>query len=415
MLSLSLALLLTMLVSSPAIRADEIQERFSAAMEAVEAEQLNTARKLLQELLNDYPTLYRARLELARTNYLARDFDAAEAETVAVLEDPELPPSVRTNLTAFLAQIRDDRRTFEKRHRWNAQLYGGGMYDSNVNFGVARDIVDIGGVQIPVNPLSKEVSDGAAVIDGGVLHSYNPGWRFKAGEKNGFTIWQTQANGYYRSYFDETDFNLGVATIRTGPVWVVPQSWSASIGLQLDQIWLGNERLGLFGTINPTVTWELDPQSQLTASLAFTNRDYRNDEDNGRDGDLWRGNLGYSKVFGLGAVGMQAGVGYADFKANDNRFSYNGPEAYAGLTWNAWRTGSLYSSLNYREFDFEGTDLLFGEARTDDEWRLIAGFRQQLGRTWILRGEWVYTDNKSNLDLFQFDRNQLSLGIQKSW
>jgi thioredoxin-like negative regulator of GroEL len=75
-----------MLSFSPVVAsADDVQNRFDAAMAALEAEEIYTARRLLRELLSDYPTLYRARLELARADYLARDFDAAEAEVLRVL------------------------------------------------------------------------------------------------------------------------------------------------------------------------------------------------------------------------------------------------------------------------------------------------------------------------------------------
>jgi len=414
-LQLSLALLLAVFARPSAVRADDIQERFTDAMEAVQAERLNTARAMLRELLADYPTLYRARLELARVDYLTRNFDAAEAQVTEVLNDPDLPPSVKTNLTAFLAQIRDDRRTFEKKHRWSGQVYGGAMYDSNVNFGVARDIVEIGGLNFQVLPGSKPKEDGAAVIDAGALHTYNPGWSFEAGEDSGFVVWQSQFNAYYRRYFEETDYNLGVATLRTGPAWVVPEKWSASIGLQLDQLWLGDERLALFTTLNPNVTWDVTNQTQLSAGFVITERNYRKDEDDGRDGRLYRGNLGFSTIYQRGILGLQGGIGYANFDGDDNRFSYTGPEGFLGGTWNAWERGSLYTSVGYRKFKFKAPEPLFPEARDDDEYRLIVGARHIFAQTWMVRGEWIYTNNKSNIALYDFDRNQISLGLAKNW
>jgi|GEM_PF-1809368 len=414
-LLLSLALLFAFLANPSGVRADEIQERFSEAMAAIEADKLNTARGLLQELLAAYPTLYRARLELARTNYLALDFDAADAELTKVLADPELPLSVRTNLMAFQAQIRDDQRTFEKRHRWNSQIYAGGMYDSNINFGVARDIVDIGGVPATVLQTSKPISDYAAVLDGGLLHTYNPGWSFKSGEDTGYVVWQSQLNGYYRGYVDKSDFDLSIATLRTGPAWVVPQEWSASIGLQADQIWLGNERLGLFFTINPNFLWEIDEQSQLSVGAAFTERTFNDDTDDLREGNLYRGNVGYSRVFLEGEFGIQAGAGYSDFNAELDIFAYDGPDAFIGANWNTWSSGTVYGSLGYRNFDFKGTDMLFGESRNDDEYRFIAGVRQQLNKAWSIKAEWARTNNKSNLELFEFERDQISVGVQRTW
>jgi hypothetical protein len=419
---LTFVVTLTFLFGSTATLADEtpeqIQGRFDTALQALNAERVYTARRLLKALLVDYPTLHRARLELARAEYLARDFDAAEAEIQQVLEDPEVPPSVRTTLLAFLAQIRDDKQAFAQRHGWSGQIYAGVMYDSNVNFGPERDLVDIGGLVFQVNPLAQERSDGAGVIDTGLLHTFNPNRTFKSGESTGFFLWQTQGNGYYRGYQDETDFNLGVLTLRTGPAWVVPEEWRASIGLQGDQIWFGGDDLAFFTTINPSYSRQLDEVTDITVSASFTDRDYKQDIDQVRDGKQYRAGVTLSRVYSEGKLGMQTGVAYTDFDASDERFSFKGPEVFLGAAYEAWERGSIYSRIGYRRFKFGAPEPLFPAARDDDEWRLITGFRHELVSVlpgWVVRGEWVWTDNSSNNPLFDFDRHQLSLGLQKSF
>ncbi len=412
-----------MLTANPLIaRADEIQDRFDEAMAAIEAERIYTAQRLLQALLADYPTLHRARLELARADYLARDYGAAEAEIQQVLNDSEVPPSVRTTLLALQAQIRDDQQTFGKRHRWSGDVYGGTMYDSNVNFGVARDIVDIGGVFFNVDPGSQEISDGALVADAGVVHTYNPDSRFRAGEKTGFFLWQSQGNAYYRRYFDETDYNLGVATVRTGPVWVVPDTWRATIGLQGDQIWLGNDNLAFFTTLNPVVTRILSPLTEVSAGFTVTKRSYQRDEDDGRDGTFYRANAGFTRVFMEQRIGLQGVVGYTDFDADNDSFSYKGPDLLLGVTYNAWTGGTFYTSAGYRQFDFEAplNGLPPGTPpRDDDEYRIIAGVNHVLQgdvlTDWEIQAEWAYTKNKSNISLFDFDRHQVSLGLARDF
>jgi len=393
---------------------DDAQARFDQAIEALEAEQVYTARRLLKELLVDYPTLHRARLELARADYLARDFDAAEEEVLRVLDDPEVPPSVQTTLLAFLAQIRDDRTVFEQRHGWGGQLYGGLIYDSNVNYGV-NDIIDVGGLPFT----NRELSDWGVVIDGGLLHTFNPGRTFESNEKTGYFLWQTQGNGYYRAYTDESDFNLGVLTLRTGPAWVVPDTWRASIGLQGDQLFFGGRNLAWFTTLNPQYTRQLSDVTDFTISLTAQERDYNRDIDRGRDGRLYRAAAVISKLYMDRKLGSQAGLAYADVDAKADRFSYKGPEVFAGLTYEAWERGQIYGRIGYRRFDFEGAEPLFGQARDDDEWRFIAGFRHELASTvaegWTIRGEFVATDNKSNLALFDYDRYQVNLGLQKNW
>jgi len=112
------ACLIVFLVSSgpPLVQAQSgssaaaLQSEFDAAMQAVEDMRLRTARERLTSLLAANPSLSRARLELARVDYLSRDYASARIEAQRVLDDPDTPPTVRATVLAFLAQIDADER-----------------------------------------------------------------------------------------------------------------------------------------------------------------------------------------------------------------------------------------------------------------------------------------------------------------
>ena len=288
-------LCLGLLLQTSAVRAqqaqDEIQAQFDTAMAAIEANEYYEARRLLQELLTENPTLHRARLELARTNYYIRDYDAAEQEVERVLEDPDVPASVRPTLLAFLAQIRDDKQGFEQRHSWGSYVYSGVMYDSNVTQGV--------GDVIPGSPVvpTREKSDWAGILNAGLSHTYNPNKSFEAGDRMGWFLWQSQLTGYYRAYTDENDYNLGVVTARTGPVWAVADKWRFSLALQGDQYWFGSDRLAFFTSINPTFSWILGPRTEIEFDGYWQDRDYNDDEDEDQDGTFWNGTVTLSQFY----------------------------------------------------------------------------------------------------------------------
>ena len=406
-------------LQSVVAQADEAQDRFDEAMAAMEADRVYEARKQLSELLSDYPTLYRARLELARANYLTRDFDAAEEQVLQVLEDPDVPASVRTTLLAFLAQIRDDRLTFEKPHQWGGYVYGGVMYDSNVNFGTTRDVVNVGNIPFNVDPDTQEEEDWAAVLDSGVAYTYNPNRRFQVGERSGFFLWESQANAYYRRYADEDDFNLGVLTLRTGPAWVLPETWRISLGFQADQIFLDDSDLALFLSVNPSVSFLLNPRTELTFDVIVQDRQYDDDEDKAREGTYSAGLAVLTRYYLEKDLALQVGAGYADFDADDDVLSYDTPDLFVGATYQAWTGGSLFARVGYREYDYDDEVPLFLEDRDDDEWRLITGVQHEIRGDflygWVVRGEYVYTDNDSNIDVFDYDRSQVSIGLSKAF
>ncbi len=400
--------------------AEDQQERFAAAMAAIEEDRLNTARRILSALLADFPTLHRARLELARANYLSRDYSAARQEAQRVLDDPATPPAVRTTVLAFLAQIRADEDNQGGRHYWRPSIYLGAMYDSNVNFGISRDIVDVNGIPFQADPDSLERSDTAGVIDAGLSHSFNPNIHFESGEQTGTFLWQSHANAYYRSYFDENDFNLGILSLRTGPTWVVPGHWRANIGLQADQIWLGGDSLALFSSLNPSISWEFGGRNEFTLEGIATHRNYSRSRDSGREGWYGRAGVRYARYFNDRKLGLQVGGGYFKFDADEDRFAYHGPDVFAGVVWQAWQNGSVYARAGYREYDFDGEEPGFGRSRDDEELRATIGFRHDLQSGWLnkwaLLGDVTVTDNDSpGVSIFEYDRYQISLGLSRSF
>lgn len=421
-LRLDLAVLLIAAVSSGPLAADDIQAQFDKAISAIEADRLHTARDTLQDLLAGNPSLHRARLELARVYYLSQDYADARREAQRVLDDPNTPPSVRTTVLAFLAQIDEEEKRYAERHRWTPSIYAGLMYDSNVNIGPASDIVDIGPLAGgTVSPDSQPKDDMAWVINPAISHVYNPGVRFDAGEQSGTFLWQTDLSAYYRGYFDETDYNLGVLTLRTGPAWIVPRHWRAWVGLQGDQIWFGGDSLALFSSLNPGVTWEVGDATEITLEGALTDRHYWDNDETGRDGLEKQAILAVTRYFNGRKLALQASIGYADFDADQDNFGYTAPEVYGGFILEAWTNGIVYGRVGYTPYNFDGTeDPLFpGVSRDDDEMRYALGFehdfRSGMLENWALQGSWVYTDNRSNVTIYEYDRHAVNLGMARSF
>jgi len=397
--------------------AASVQKEFDAAMEALEQSRLRTARERLLSLLAANPSLSRARLELARVYYLSRDYAAARTEAQRVLDDPNTPPAVRTTVLAFLAQIDADEQRYAARHQWTPSFYAGVMYDSNVNIGLGRDIIEIGGLAFQVAPDSRETSDGAAVINAGLGHTYNPNRRFGWGEQSGSFIWQSEANAYYRAYFSESDFNLGVLTLRTGPAWVVPGRWRAYVGLQADWIFLDNDDLALFGSLNPGIAWQVGDNWEVGLDGVITERTYADNADSGREGRYEAASLTVGRYFRQRRSLVQAGVSYADFDADNNVYSYSAPEVFVGMNTEAWTNGAVFARVAYRWYDFEDIEPGFTTTRDDDELRATVGLQHDYREGWLdkwsLVASWTYTDNQSDVVIYEYDRHQVSLGLSR--
>jgi hypothetical protein len=59
----------------------------------------------------------------------------------------------------------------------------------------------------------------------------------------------------------------------------------------------------------------------------------------------------------------------------------------------------------------------FTTARDDDELRAVVGFQHDYREGWLdqwsLIGSWTYTDNQSDVVIYEYDRHQVSLGLSR--
>lgn len=395
---------------------DESEVLFEQGMEALEDDRLQSAMRAFQSILSQQPGLHRARLELALAYYKALQYEEARRHAQQVLDDPQTPPEVRVTVLAFLAQVDRDQQAFLVKHTFKPSIGLGLMYDSNVNVGPGTDIVEeIPGATLSASSLER--SDNAVVLTAGLSHRYQPGRTFVFGERTAGFLWQTQANLYHRAYNDEDDFDLTVLTASTGPAWVVLRHWRANLALTVDRIWLGNEELAWFASLNPAVTWQFD-NGELTWDATFTDRRYDDSADSGREGTYRATGLSLGRYFLQRKVAAQVGARLLDFNADADRYGHDGFELLAGVIVKAWPGGTVFARANHRDVQYDGNETV-NVARDERERRLSAGFQHDFRAgnldKWTLGGGIQYTENDSNISYFNYDRRQVMLTLGRTF
>jgi outer membrane protein len=101
------------------------------------------AIRIFRRILGQDPSLTRVRLELARTLFLARDYDAARYHFEIALGG-ELPEVTRQNIYAYLRSI------YARTTRFTLSAFIGP--DSNPAYATSAQTVEIGGVEYILNP-----------------------------------------------------------------------------------------------------------------------------------------------------------------------------------------------------------------------------------------------------------------------
>lgn len=390
---------------------------FKEGMQALEDDRLQSAMKAFQSILSQQPGLHRARLELAVAYY--RSLQYAEARKLAqqVLDDPQTPPEVRVTVLAFLAQIQKDEAAMNVRHDFKPSISAGFMYDSNVNVGPSSDIVE-GNPNLVVRPGSQSQDDTAVVLNAGLTHRFTPGKTFQFGERSAMFSWQSQASLYNRAYQDLDDYDLTILTGSTGPALVMLKHWRANLALNVDRLWLGGSDLAVFSSLAPAVTWQFG-DGEVTWDAALTDRRYDQSVDNGREGTYKATGVALDHYFQQRKVATQVGARLVDFNADADVYGNDGYELLAGVIVKAWPGGTVYGRANYRDLKYDGPVPLFNVARDESERRLSAGFQHDFraGRLdkWTLSGGVQYTDNSSNISIYEYDRRQVTLNLGRTF
>ncbi len=404
-------------------QANNEEALFEEGMQALENDRLQSAMKAFQSILSQQPSLHRARLELAVAYYRSLQYAEARKLAQTVLDDPQTPPEVRVTVLAFLAQVQKDEAAMAVRHEITPSISAGLMYDSNVNVGPSSDIVE-GNPLLVLAPGSQAQSDNALVLAAGVAHRFQPGTTYQFGEQTASFLWQSQASLYNRAYNDMDDFDLTILTGSTGPALVVLKHWRANLALNVDRIWLGGSELAVFTSLNPAVTWQFN-NGELTWDATVTDRSYDNDAptaqggDGGREGTYEATGITAGRYFNNRKVAMQVGAHVLNFNADEARYGNDGYEMLAGVIVKAWPNGTVYGRANYRDVEYDAIEPGFAEARDEQEKRLTAGFQHDIKsgylEKWTVNGGIQYTDNKSNISIYEYDRRQITLNLGRTF
>ena len=367
-----------------------------------------------QTILSNKPALHRARLELAVAYMQTLQYREAEQQAQAVLDDPQTPPSVRVSILAFLAQLKKDAEQLIPQHDHKFNLSAGILFDSNVNVGPSSDVININGDLLDITS-GQPVSDSALVLTAGYDHSYRTGKALRFGQSTGMLFWQSGATLYNRGYDEEGEFDLTVLSLRTGPAIVTNSKLRGNIALQADHIRLGDEKLANYIGIQPSLTWAFDASTELTIDAEVTERDFEQESDQGRDAEYYAVGASLGKGYKNNTVGVQAGFEYFNTQAREAEYSNDGWGAYAGVNWQVKPEGSVFGRLSYNESEYGGIVTGVGKVRDEEEIQLIIGGKHMIANEFELSLLWMRTEAESNVELYEYERNQISFNVSSKF
>lgn len=394
---------------------------FEEAMQYREDGELFRSIEIFETILNNQPDLNRARLELAVSYHLTRRYEQAKEQLTQVLNAPGTPESVKLSITAYLAQLSGDIKATKDRSKSSIYLSVGLFSDSNINLGPDNNAIN-NDLLITPGTLTEENSHGAQLL----VSFSNRSRASKPLEIGGGVVdfeWLTQATAYNKSYADDasdSDFNLSVLSLSTGPALVKNNSWRTALNFKLDKITFGNDAYADFAGFNPLFTYSVSPELEVTFENTTTVKEYDDESlDDTLKGTATSWALDVAKSYTQKNIGIQAGVKYHDNGAKAQFRHYTGTEIYLGGQMPAWQDAKAYLTVSSRDYKYKAADTAasFTEIRDETETLTTLGvnhnFKSGGLKSWTLNAQATYTNNDSNIDEFNYNRTLVEMNLRR--
>ncbi len=382
------------------------QKLFDEALEKRDTGDIFAAIDMLEALLSANPDLGRVRLELAVAYHQTGQYQAAMRELKTVLDAPDTPENVRLSILAYLGQVAKDEKKPEGQHYLSYYVKAGLLHNSNLN---ASQAIGTG-----LNPSSPtELASVGSDLVLNAAHRYARKHPLDlAGNTTAFE-WRSQATFSSNVYNKDNDFNLHVATVSTGPSFITPGRWRASAVLQADYIVLGDSTLATFVSFSPGIRFDLGDYRSLVLESSYTAHRYSDAANAGYDGSETLFGIGYAMYLPTAGTGFEIGLRDSNNDADDNAFSYDFDEFYAGGFTSLNTQSSLYMRAHAREYEYVAIDPNVGVIRDESETYVALGYnhdyQQGVLKGWTLNIEYSSVNSDSNADSLDYRRNLFSL------
>lgn len=384
---------------------------FKKAMKSRATGELQESIEAFQSILSIEPALHRARLELATTYFQAQNYAEARKQAQRVLDNPDTPEAVKTDIRRFLAEI----GTVDIRHHFSPYVHLGALYNSNVNSGPGSNIFQ----GIVLAPGTTKENDHALTLSAGLAHSYMAPSRVKLGSSDASFSWSSYA-AFYRADYDKFNaYDLDVLSLGTGPGLYVAGKWRGGINVHWDESRLGGDRYASYLGLKPSFTHISNRgNTEVTGDASIQKRTFHRASENGRDSQYASVGVSVGQVVGM-ATAIQAGANYFTERADANYYSNKGYEVFAGVKWQVTKPLSVFGRLSYRDTQYDAAEPFLAVARDENTLTATLGVTYKFLGTvldqWEIGLNYIYADNRSNIGLYSFDREQINLTFGRSF
>ncbi len=379
----------------------DVKGNFLLARAATKLKLYDQAAAAYERILIIDPNNIKARLNLGIAFYRLGAYTLSENELKKLVKNNSSDPFT-LKARKYLDQIKRKMSP----HQWRGSIDVGWLYDSNVNTAPDEDFIDSVDGSRPLRRDAREVSDWGITAGLNFSHDWDFGERGTWSWKNSF-----EANNYF--YSDESDSNINMFSLASGPVYTEKGSFRLILPLTFEYLNYGNDPFFR--------TFGIMPRCEIYHSDWFLTRFYATLQYQNYNWDKRRdGMYGYFGVmprfyWSAGKFMLQSRLGYECKKAREDFKSFYGPRAeiqFLSMANNWFRQSLLFE---YRTRRYDDRDPYYPKTRDEDRYKIEAKVTFLL--PWHLRAHlsFDYTSKDSNLDAYSFRRKRTSLKFERKF
>ena len=383
------------------------QEWFLLGVAAYRARDLTAAEGAFRQTLAFDPGSQRAKLELARV--LQERGVNPEAEQLFLDVRSQNPPAqVAANIDRFLSMLQNRNA---QGHAYRARATVGAGYDSNVNQATKAQGVALFGLPFTLSRDARQRGDGFGFFKGEFDHIYRFDRNF---------AWATNLSFNARRNFSQNDYDSYGFYAASGPVLQPGERTTIMLPVFANISRYENSKLAAgkrffsneYG-VAPQVRYALTETLSLNLATVLARRHYF--EQSQRDATVVKAAPGLdirTAAAGTFSVGLIAGreIAVASIYSNRSRGATVGWQYAFARNF----VTSVYGS--FEDIDYDAQEAMNDRIRRDR--KMVAGL-DAIYQSELLSGDimfsFVHTWNDSNIPLYRYKRDVVSVGYRRSF
>ena len=340
-----------------------------------------------------------ARLELARGYYQLEQYERAKRLFEQVLKH-QPPANVRQRIVQYLALIESETAFPITRFTSFVELWAG--YDSNINSGPDSQ-TDV--VTLTSDALGRGDGFNQLVAGAGIEHRYADNARLD------FSI-----AADLRNYHSESEQDYRSIQVSGSHTWLMPDQ-QFQLGFSIQAYSRDSGRYRDMLSIDASWTRQLSEQSVFKlfggiSLLEYTDQSWRDSTLTSVGGSyLLLGEGSWSPLYFAGLFVGQEKPQTPGVLANADvdRLLYG---SNVGVQLSPLNDLTVTPMLTYQASDYAGEHWIYGVKREDDYTTVNLNLEYQLDEALTVLGKFSYSQADSNIELYEYDRDQALLGLR---